>query len=209
VTASKDPAATAVKVRKAAEQLATELEAAADTRLSLEAVAELRHIHSLTEQVKGAVQELHTTTSRSAEEVKEALVDLQPALSTIKEVKAAIQSLEATMKKEGRLQALRWALTNVKEMNQSGSWLLEDFTYTTNWSTGKTMKASVAITNALISGMMGTGYFIQTEKPDTKEEQEQGASARDKIKKQVFRLTGIEPRLVDKGAEGWVIRIGC
>jgi hypothetical protein len=163
--ASKDPAAAAIQVRQAAEQLAEAMEAAAGTGLSQEAVAELKHIHSLAEQVN------------------------------------------TTLKKEARLQALRWALTNVKAMNQSGSWLLEDFTYTYNWSTNTTMKASEAITSALLSAMEDRGYVFQKKLPQGKDAHDQAARARNTLKLQVYRLTGIQPRLVDDGDKGWSIYI--
>jgi hypothetical protein len=116
----------AVQVRQASEQLAGALEAAAATGLSQEAVAELKHIHSLADQVN------------------------------------------TTLKKEARLQALRWALANVKQMYQSSSGLLEDFTYTYDWSNKSTTTASDAVICTLLSAMMDNGCFVQLSQPQDK-----------------------------------------
>jgi hypothetical protein len=205
--ATRDPAAAAVQVCQAAEQLAEAMEAAAGTGLSQEAVAELKHIHGLADKINGAVQQLQTTTSSSAQQVKDAVVDLQPDLSNIKEVKAAVEILESTLKQQGRLQALRWALANVT--------LVENVYYS-----GESFQSFAK--RLLLAAMKNNGQYLPgptvesyMQQRYSREEavrqisykEQENKEARTKIVANIHTLTGIAPRLVDQGDKGWAIYI--
>lgn len=180
------------------------MEAAAGTGLSQEAVAELRHIHGLAEQVKGAVQQLQHTSATSAQQVKEAVGNLQPALGT---VKAAVESLETTLKKEGRLQALRWALDHINLVDNFAYSYREQTQYYSSYHDEKRTNSQEFTKGLLLFAMESKGRMFPRPSKPTEQDTAAQAEFRNKIKAEVRRVTGIEPRLVDNGDKGWAIYI--